>query len=279
MSYWRSGSSEWIYFLQCTDTHLRVSAEDTQARQSPQQGLSKIVQYALDSGLPLDFVLHTGDVAGALGELGQPSSYDECDQLLAPLKKPVAYVAGNHDDPRELRRRIPTAVEWFSDDPSSVAYSFQSGEIRFFVLDARIGEAPHSRISEGQLDWLHAGLGAIAKNGAAVVVTHYQVLPIDIPRWHCVDYDGAPSSMLMENGEALHAVLSRHRAVVAGVFHGHIHSSQAFTVDGVTYHAAPSTIDNVCNLPDDRAVDDTIGANLVGIRPGSLLVRHLRLAR
>jgi hypothetical protein len=199
---------------------------------------------------------------------------------LDSLDVPTYYAIGNHDDPRLVKNLLLSGITQLGQNPDRIAYSFSRFDVRFFFLDARLGEAPDSFLPKDQLEALDLALENLVEK-SAVIVNHYQVLPIDVPWFSTVTFNNSPSSMMMENGLDLHRVLTKHSKKIKGVFQGHIHSSLTWSQDNLIYYSAASTDTNISNWPgeerEQRLIDDRIGFNYVGICEDQMVVRHIQL--
>lgn len=208
--------------------------------------------------LPLDFVLHTGDIAG-----DSYVDYAVLAKLFEQIKYPVIYVPGNHDrgaDIRPLTRR-ETEMIWECDIKG----------VQIVCLDSS-----HAEIDSG--GWLHDSqlerLDMICRAEdprPLIVAVHHHPFPMGV-KWL--------DDLRLGNGEALHAILLRARRRLRGVFHGHVHSSMDVMKDGILYSSVASAAYQFTGWPGhmltslDMSADP--GFNVVTITDDSTFVRHHR---
>lgn len=269
----------WTHFLHLTDTHLCDRRDGIRLFKPPYANLQRVVDYVIAHKLPLDFVVHSGDIAGG-AELGKAPAYAFCEEQLSRLEVPVVYAIGNHDDPRQVKALTKNTGELLGNDPERCAYTCVKKGLRIIVLDARIGEGPQSFLPSDQIEGVSKIL-SLMKEKYAMVITHFQTLPIDVPWLEHDPSKGADFSMLTRNGEELHKVLVPHSSKIIGVFQGHIHAHLSWSCDGIVYYCAPSLDSNIKNWPYDkteyRFPEETLGCNLVSYKEGKTVVRHLRV--
>jgi Icc protein len=82
--------------LQISDTHLRAEP-NTPAQRDPDAALLATIDALRD--VPADLVLLTGD----LSDDGSLPALERLRQIVGQLSAPIMAVAGNHDDPGNVR--------------------------------------------------------------------------------------------------------------------------------------------------------------------------------
>ena len=82
--------------LQISDTHLRAEP-NTPAHRDPDAALLATIDAVRD--VPADLILLTGD----LSDDGSLPALERLRQIVGQLSAPIMAVAGNHDDPRNVR--------------------------------------------------------------------------------------------------------------------------------------------------------------------------------
>ena len=168
------------------------------------------------------FVVASGDLVGDESE----AAYRRLQRLLEPLRVPVHFLMGNHDD-RPAFRRVFRPNEAASTQP--VTESFEHGGRRFLLLDSSQSGTVRGALGAEQLAWLEAQLSD-RTDLPTWVFLHHQPMPIHI-RW--LDALG------LTNGEAFLALLARHRQVEA-VAYGHVHQERRWQYQGALFLGVPA---------------------------------------
>ncbi len=209
---------------------------------------------------PLDFVIHTGDVATDPDD----RAFELAAKTFARLQVPAYYVTGNHDTAGRIRRFLPMGPRQdLTDDPELLCYRFAVRGRAFLVVDARapVELDPQGQLSVEQLAILDREL--TPEGPPLAVFCHFPPLPLGVP-W-------LDRMMLMVNGQELHRRLVAVGPRLQGVFLGHIHQAMSCYQDGVLYSAAPSAFAQLGGSPSDaEPVVDTLSP------PGFAVVRLTR---
>ena len=223
--------------------------------------------------LPLDAVVHTGDIVDA----GEPEAYDAVRAATAPTLArtgwPMTWAAGNHDVRAPLRERLLGLAP--SDDPVDSVLDVRG--LRLVVVDTSIPGRVEGALDEGQLEFLRASLAEPAEHGS-VLVLHHPPVPVELTamaRLHLTGQDRLASAL---GGTDVRAVLGGHlhyatTAVFAGV--------PVFTVPALAYTirlTAPGT--GVEGADGGRAVgvlslydDGRVGHSLLATDPARIAAR------
>ena len=211
-------NSEHASFAHIGDTHIFAGADHFDRVQRLFQDL-RLRQDILD------FVVHTGDIAGRnqVDSCGTAEDYAIFARLRSLLSVPIYPVPGNHDDPRWIA--VPPSARMLTADITRCCYEFDHGSIRAVVLDARVGTGPESHLPLEQLERLRQMLRTA--RGRLCVFMHFPPIPLGTT-W-------LDELMIMENGAELHATLSKYAAMIAGFFVGHVHVPFSAMRDGVLY--------------------------------------------
>src|SRR5262245_28119613 len=94
-----------------------------------------------------DAILATGDLVDG----GSTAEYESLAELVSPLRAPLWFLPGNHDDRDPLRAAFARRTELTGD--AYVQYVIE-GPVRVVCLDsARLGQ-PGGDLDTGQLQWL-----------------------------------------------------------------------------------------------------------------------------
>ncbi len=216
-----------LTFVHITDSHMTSDGAPLHGVASA-PNLRRLVRLINDFPTPPDFVLHTGDVSH---DRGAPS-YEQAQPILAELRTPIYYVAGNHDAPALLRKFLGAPPAANGDPTAPLDYVFEVKGERFLVLD---GCWEHVR---DPLGWLSEEQLARVRDEAApqgpplTIVLHYPPFKMGSP-W-------LDDNMILTNGAALHEALLPARGRLRAVLCGHLHRSSQIVRDGITYISAPS---------------------------------------
>ena len=208
-----------------------------------------------------DAVLITGD----LTDDGDAAVWAELMAALARLQAPVYPLPGNHDD-RELMRAACAHLGLFPHD-GPLRFAADLGPLRLIGLDSLIPGDPAGRLGSEQLAWLESRLGE-ATGKPTLVALHHPPFRTGIDHM---------DAMMLEDGEALAAVIGRHPQV-ARVLCGHVHRSVQCRFAGTLGQIAPGTAHAVqlalAGEPS-RWVMEPAGMLLHEWRDGRGLVSHL----
>ncbi len=265
-----------LQFAHVTDTHLIMPGQqrdysdippdlDEYARQilalpyTANEAAETLVRRINALPIQLDFVLHTGDVAG---QLRAPEEYNYIRDTLSQIRYPIHYVPGNHD----VGEAFQTVLRGQS---GAYDHSFTLNGVQVVCLDSNGGLLPHSGLlADEQLAWLESICSA-EDDRPLIVAMHHPPFTIDVP-WL--------DELRIANGEAMHAILLKAKTRLRGVFCGHIHNGIEFYRDGVLYSAAPSAWCQFTGWPGhDRSTLDPEtrpGFNVVTLRADSTTIRR-----
>ncbi|MGA2614553.1 MAG: metallophosphoesterase [Spirochaetia bacterium] len=257
-------------FIHITDTHIAADPAFIGHGHAPLQRLEALVQAVNALTFSVDFVLHTGDLAEDRSE----GAYVLARSVLARLRLPVHYVAGNHDDADILQKvmlgRAPSGPRF--------DYRLSAAGVMVAVFDSRGPRDPAGTLTDGQLDSLRE---ICAPEGPPLVIAvHHPPLPLDSP-WLDAGWAtpaGQGASMLLDRGpEFLDAIIPA-RDRIRGVFFGHVHRAFQVAYRGILFSSAPSGFVQFQTWPDqehpDAATMEQAGFSIVTIHAGQTTVRH-----
>ena len=91
-----------VRFVHISDTHIAADPFYAAYGHAPLPNLEALVTKINALTFPVDFVLHTGDLTAD----GSEEAYQLARRVLAGLRLPIHYVAGNHDDSDILQRSM-----------------------------------------------------------------------------------------------------------------------------------------------------------------------------
>ncbi|MBZ0302849.1 MAG: metallophosphoesterase [Anaerolineae bacterium] len=264
-----------LHFVHISDTHLlapnqikdfsgiqpelALYAEQVLAwPHHPVTAMEALIREINTLPLKLDFVLHTGDIAGE-----DQSDYAWMTELFNQLRYPVIYLPGNHDRGADLTPLYPQAGQ--------PIYELEVNGVQIVCLDSCHAEIRDAGwLDAEQLSRLET-ICAAPDTRPLLVALHHHPLPIDVA-WL--------DNLRLGNGETFHQILLRARHRLCGVFCGHIHHSVDIFRDGILYSSVASAAYQFLGWPGqaqsalDMRADP--GFNMVTVTPEQTLVRHHR---
>ncbi len=264
-----------LHFVHITDTHLIAPGQTKDFSDIPpelalyaQQVLGLpyhtvtaaeiLIQQINALPVPVDFVLHTGDVAGKAH-----MDYGFMRDLFGQINCPVIYVPGNHDHGEGLAL--------LNQSETLDVREYEMNGVQIVCLDSsRYGKDHGGWLSDAQLAHMEA-LCTANDPRPLLVAVHHHPFAVDVA-WL--------DNLRLGNGGALHEILRRAQARLRGVFYGHIHHSVDILKDGILYSSVASAAYQFIGWPGqaqaslDLAADP--GFNLVTVTRDQTLVRHHR---
>jgi Icc protein len=239
-----------LRFLHISDLHILGDAGRRQYGVDTAETLARAVPVM--HALAPDFIIASGDLISDESE----ASYRRLRQLLEPLRVPIYFLMGNHDDRRAFRR-VFRPHEAATDEPVTAA--FEHGGRRFLLLDSVQPGKVEGTLGAEQLAWLDAVLGA-GPDLPTWIFLHHQPLPIFI-RW--LDDLG------LTDGDALLAVLARSPQVEV-VAYGHIHQPRRWRYQRTLFLGVPALAFQFSSVSQEMAVtQEPPGFRLVEIANGT----------
>lgn len=241
-----------------SDTHLLGSAQlygsvDTTGF------LSQLLQRLIDSGLDIDALVFTGDLA----DRGEPAAYALLRNIIEPaaaaLDAEIIWVMGNHDD------RAPFSEILLGETPDTAPKDrgHHLGGLRVIVLDSTVPGFHHGELSTDQLDWLAQELSTPAPHGTLLAL-HHPPIPTPIALMGLIE---------LEDQAALARVIRG--TDVRGVLAGHLHYTTFSTFAGVPISVAAASCYAIDVIADQSkilsAVSAGVGASLVHVYPDQVV--------
>jgi len=243
-------SASRLRFIHISDLHILGEPGVRQYGVDTAEVLTRAIP--LIQALGPEFVVASGDLVGDESEAG----YRRLQRLLEPLRVPVHFLMGNHDD-RPAFRMVFRPQEAASAQP--VTESFEREGRRFLLLDSTQPGTVRGTLGAEQLAWLEAQLSG-RSDLPTWVFLHHQPMPIHI-RW--LDALG------LSNGEAFLALLARYRHVEA-VAYGHVHQERRWRYQGALFLGVPALAFQFSSVHQDLAVtQEPPGFRLVEIADGA----------
>jgi len=259
-----------VRFIHITDTHVAADPAYSSFGRSPRANLAAIVEAINALTFPIDFVLHTGDVV----EDGSEVSYQAAREILARLRLPIHFVAGNHDDGDFLQRVL---LERRPPLPR-LDYDFTADGVLVSVFDSRGPRDPAGTLLDEQLAALR-GL-CVPQGPPLVIAIHHPPLPLDSV-WLNDGWAtpmGHTTTMLLDRGSEFLEAIAPARDRIRGVFFGHVHRAFQVMHKGILFSSAPSGFGQFLTWPGqdhpEASPAEPAGFSLVTIAAGMTTVRQ-----
>ena len=256
-----------VTFIHISDTHIHSDPTYTRngAPHPSQAGARALVAEINNLNFPIDFVLHTGDVAYDPFE----EAYTACKDILGAIKYPVYYVAGNHDASAALQTHMMDQTE----PEQHLHYTVDINGFQLIVIDSNGPQSPPAGyVIDPQIEWLHGLCSDRNDTRPLIVATHHN--PVNTPIPWLDDYMG------MQNSEAFHEALKPARHRLRGVFFGHVHQNIDIYRDGMLYVSTLSSWMQFQAYPGLRRTQDDINAepgySIVQMTPYQTFIRRCR---
>jgi 3',5'-cyclic-AMP phosphodiesterase len=211
--------------LHLSDTHILPNENDQLHGVDSFQNVRDIFQRVAESGIHIDAVILSGDLADG----GQLASYQrlrpELDRWRDQLQTRVIVAMGNHDARQTFRAGLLDAEA--SDEP--IEYVTWLEGLRVVVLDSTVPGAPYGAVRPEQLDWLRAELATPAPEGTILVI-HHPPVPDPSPMAGLLTLHGAPELEALVRDSDVVAILA-----------GHAHHAITAAFGGAFCYAAPAS--------------------------------------
>jgi Icc protein len=257
-----------LRFVHISDTHISSNPaygrDHWQVGHTARQGAEALVEQLNNLPFRPDFILHTGDVAFD----PDPSAYEAAREILGQIRYPVYYLAGNHDYPVELQRRMMNQAEI----NAPFYYALEVNGVQIVCLDSNgPAEPPRGYVTEEQIAWLE-NICTTPDSRPLIVAVHHNILPVGVP-W-------LDEFMRTTNGEAVHQALLPARERLRGVFFGHVHQNLDMYRDGVLYTSVNSSWVQFHAWPgQDKTIEDVAadpGFSVVTLTSEQTYIRRCR---
>ncbi|WP_423823209.1 metallophosphoesterase [Salinisphaera sp. SPP-AMP-43] len=218
--------------LHLTDCHLLADREGKLHGWSVAAAFECVLAHALDRYPETDAIVLGGDLVDDESDAG----YHWLNDVLATTARPVLAIAGNHDDPQAMARRLDSAV---------VHDQLCLGGWRLIGLCSHRPGHEDGLIGSAALHDLEARLAA--DRSPTLVCVHHPPFAVG-SAW--ID------AMGLNDGPALRAVLARH-AHVRGVLAGHVHQASQHRLEHSLGWTTPATMRQFLPGSPDFAEDPT----------------------
>jgi 3',5'-cyclic AMP phosphodiesterase CpdA len=264
-----------VRFVHVTDSHIAPDPAFTNYGHAPYANLVSVVEAINSLPFAVDFVLHTGDVVQDRSD----AAYRLAGSVLARLRPPIHYVAGNHDDADILQhvllRKAPTGPRF--------DYQLESGGVLVAVLDSRGPHDPSGTLSDEQLADLRR---LCSPEGPPLVIAiHHPPIALDT-KWLDEGWTvpgGRVTDMLLDRAREFQDAVAPARERLRGVFFGHVHRAFQVMHRGILYASAASSFGQLLTWPGQEEPEpspaEPAGFSLVTITGDRTIVRHHSLPR
>lgn len=205
--------------VQISDIHLLKEPEGALLGVKTNESFQAIVNMLAQEKKPADFIILSGDLAQDHSQ----EAYLQVAKMIAPLRVPVYYTVGNHDDPIVMERIYPR--ENVIKDKHFLLKDWQ-----FILLDTHKPGAVYGSLDQTQLQYLEDCLSGYPNHRTILFFHHH---PVSVgSAW--LDNLG------LKNADELWKRLKKHTNVQA-IFFGHVHQEFHKTMNGISLYGAPST--------------------------------------
>jgi 3',5'-cyclic-AMP phosphodiesterase len=201
------------------------------------------------SGVPLDAVIHTGDIA----DEGEADAYlavrDALQATAARTGWRMLTVPGNHDDRLAMRDHLLGLPP--SDEPIDEVVDLDG--LRIVLLDTSIPRRVEGGLDDDQLDRLREALREPSEHGT-VLALHHPPVPVEVTglqRLHLTGQERLAAAM--EGGD------------VRAVLGGHLHYATTSVFAGVPVFVAPATAYTIALRGPGGGVAGLDGGRAVGV--------------
>jgi Icc protein len=217
--------------VQLTDLHIPPAGARTEIGMDTRRNFSEILPRAV--ALQPDLLVLSGDLCYMSAD--RPTYHWVREQLEA-TGLPYAVIAGNHDASAMMAQAFDHSLEG-----QESYFVRQLGAHTVVFLDSAV-----ATVSDEQLDWLRARLGAIG--GPVLLFMHHPPMPMAMPFMD--------KTWPFRRSADLMAILTGHPAPVY-VFCGHYHIERVAYRGNVSVHVTPSLYFQLDPHSERPAVDHT----------------------
>ncbi|MEM9005920.1 MAG: phosphodiesterase [Cyanobacteria bacterium P01_F01_bin.86] len=175
-----------------------------------------------------DIVVATGDLVDERTE----AEYQMLQEILAPLKAPIYFVMGNHDDRAAFRKVFPNLP--YMPSEGFVQYVLDDYPVRIIAIDTLVDGEGYGDMDTERLAWLDTQLAA-RSDKPTIIFMHHPPFATGLPGMDRLQCRG---------NEALATVISQYPCIQR-VACGHLHRSIQTTWAGTLGSIAPSVAHQV----------------------------------
>lgn len=210
-----------VRILQITDPHLFAERNGRLLGVNTTNSFTAVIEAIVAQETNFDLILATGDLV----QDHHREAYHHFAQLVKPLKKPIFWVAGNHDIQPQMGELLSAYPQISPHKHLLVGDHWQ-----LILLDSHVPHVPGGTLSQAELDFLTEKLRA-NPNRHSLIVLHHNILPTG-SAW--LDQHS------LSNASVLAETLLPFNNIKA-IVHGHIHQEVDSLWQGYRVLATPST--------------------------------------
>jgi 3',5'-cyclic AMP phosphodiesterase CpdA len=201
------------------------------------------------SGVPLDAVVHTGDIA----DLGEAEAYLSAREAIGAAAARTGWrvlaVPGNHDDRVAMRDHLLGLPP--SDEPIDDVVDVAG--LRIVLLDTSIPRHVEGGLDDAQLERLRETLREPAEHGT-VLALHHPPVPVEVTGLQRLHLTGQDRLAAVLEGRDVRAVLG-----------GHLHYATTSVFAGVPVFVVPATAYTIALQRPGGGVAGLDGGRAVGV--------------
>ena len=160
------GGEQPIRLLQITDTHLFAQADGQLLGIRTADSLAAVLAAIQAQAEPYDLVLATGD----LSQDYSTDSYHRFAEMTRPLRRPIFWLPGNHDDGPLMRSVMP-------DFGISNAQQILLEGWQIIMLDTQVYSVPHGWLKPEQMSFLEQCL-IEQPDRYTLICLHHNTFPV-----------------------------------------------------------------------------------------------------
>lgn len=258
-------------FAHISDTHFPGDRSLLHGATDADGNLESMLRAIEESGVRLDALLFTGDLA----DRGDASAYrrlrDAVEPVAVRLDTTIVWTPGNHDDRAALRAGLfDGADESGGSEHAPLCFVRWFGSLRVVSLDSTVPGAHWGALDQGRLDWLQQVLSERAPDGTLLLM-HHAPLPTVLDLAVTVELRGQQELAAVLRGSDVRAILS-----------GHVHHPSFGTFAGVPVAIASSSAygqDLTVEAGGTRGQDAAQGWNLVQVHDDTVVHSVVSLDR
>lgn len=231
-----------------TDSHFTASGELHGALR-PAATFAGALAALEGTGVALDVLVHTGDVADAGDDGAYRQARETTRTVLDRTGWPTGWAAGNHDLRGPMRQHLLGADP--SDGPLDTVIDLDG--LRLVVLDTSIPGRVEGGLDGEQLQWLDVQLRDLPEHGA-VLAMHHAPVPVQVTALQALHLTGQAALAEVLRGRGVRAVLG-----------GHLHYATASLFAGVPVFVAPATAYTIRIGAPGTGITNTDGPRAAGL--------------
>ena len=238
------------YLYQITDLHIREPGQLAYGRLDTAPYFRRAIETILIQPQAPTALVLTGD----LTDFGRPEEYAHLQSLMRNLTCPIYMLAGNHDNPKIMRKAFPQLT--YLGDSGPMQFSVTVGDIQLIALDTTLPYQSHGALTSDRLAWLETELEKHSHSPVVIAMHHP---PFKTLIGH-MDKIG-----LLHGSEALKELVMRH-VNVERLICGHLHRN-------ITVRFG-NTVASSCSSPAHQVVMDldTEAVSQWNLEPGGMHV-------